>query len=212
MLSYLKGSLVGVRVPVPNRPLLILEANGIGYEVQVTPRWVSQLPAEGETLQVFVDLQIREERPLMFGFAKAAERDLFRQLIRASGVGSQLAMALLDTLALEDLVQAIVSGNHQILSQTPGVGKKTAERISLELRAKLSQWRDRVQLSVVPTSGLKPDIREDVELTLLTLGYAPDEVAAALNAVASDMQFDDRDRADAWIHEALSWLSQDVAT
>lgn len=210
MFSYLKGSLVGVQSTTPNRPVLTVDVNGIGYELQITPRFARQLPALGEPLQVFADVQLREDRLLVFGFATVAERDLFRQLVRASGVGAQLAMALLDTLELAELVQAIVTGNHRLLAQTPGVGKKTAERISLELRSKLAQWRETVQLEVVPTSGLTAEIREDVEMTLLALNYTPDEVVSALNAVASDMQFDDRDNVDAWIKAAIAWLSPDV--
>ena len=211
MFSYLKGLLVGVQMAVPQRPVLTLEVNGVGYEVQVTPRLARELPGTQEEIQVFVDLQLRDDRVLLFGFATAPERDLFRQLIRASGVGAQLGMALLSTLALEDLLQAIVSGNHQILSQTPGVGKKTAERISLELRETLSKWREQANLEVVATAGLGGNILEDVEMTLLALGYTPQEVVSALNAVSSDMQFGDRENAEAWIKEAISWLSREVA-
>ena len=211
MFSYLKGLLVGVQMAVPQRPVLTLEVNGVGYEVQVTPRLARELPGTQEEIQVFVDLQLRDDRVLLFGFATAPERDLFRQLIRASGVGAQLGMALLSTLALEDLLQAIVSGNHKILSQTPGVGKKTAERISLELRETLSQWREQANLEVVATAGLGGNILEDVEMTLLALGYTPQEVVSALNAVSSDMQFGDRENAEAWIKEAISWLSREVA-
>ncbi len=211
MFSYLKGLLVGVQMAVPQRPVLTLEVNGVGYEVQVTPRLARELPGTQEEIQVFVDLQLRDDRVLLFGFATAPERDLFRQLIRASGVGAQLGMALLSTLALEDLLQAIVSGNHKILSQTPGVGKKTAERISLELRETLSQWREQANLEVVATAGLGGNILEDVEMTLLALGYTPQEVVSALNAVSSDLQFGDRENAEAWIKEAISWLSREVA-
>lgn len=211
MFSYLKGLLVGVQMAVPQRPLLTLEVNGVGYEMQITPRFARELPGTQEEFRVFVDLQLRDDRLLLFGFATAAERDLFRQLIRASGVGVQLAMALLSTLALEDLVQAIVSGNHKMLSQTPGVGKKTAERISLELRETLSQWREQANLQVVTTAGLGGALLEDVEMTLLALGYTPQEVVSALNAVSSEVQLGDRDHAEAWIKETISWLSREVA-
>ncbi|USR91157.1 Holliday junction branch migration protein RuvA [Phormidium yuhuli AB48] len=211
MFSYLKGLLVGVQMVVPQRPVLTLEVNGLGYEVQITPRFARELPKTQAEFQVFVDLQLRDDRLLLFGFATAAERDLFRQLIRASGVGAQLAMALLSTLALEDLVQAIISGNHKILSQTPGVGKKTAERISLELRETLDQWREQANLDVVATAGLAGDLLDDVEMTLLALGYSPQEVVSALNAVSSDLPLGDRENAQAWIKDAISWLSREVA-
>ncbi|MGC9502677.1 Holliday junction branch migration protein RuvA [Baaleninema sp.] len=207
MISYLKGSIASVDVSTPNRTMLTVEVNGIGYELQITPRLARRLPPFGESFQVFCDLQQREDRPVLYGFGSAAERDLFRQLIRASGVGSQLALALLDTLELSDLVQAIVTGNHRILSQTPGVGKKTAERISLELRSKLSQWRQRVQLETIPEAGLTAEIQEDVEMTLLALGFSPEEVMNAMKALAKDETFSDRNDADAWIKRSIALLS-----
>ncbi|WP_017663336.1 Holliday junction branch migration protein RuvA [Baaleninema simplex] len=207
MISYLKGSIASVDVSTPNRTMLTVEVNGIGYELQITPRLARRLPPLGESFQVFCDLQQREDRPVFYGFGSVAERDLFRQLIRASGVGSQLALALLDTLELSDLVQAIVTGNHRILSQTPGVGKKTAERISLELRSKLSEWRQRVQLETVPEAGLTAEIQEDVEITLLALKFSPEEVMKAINALAQDATFRDRHDAEAWIKRAIALLS-----
>ncbi|MBP0001073.1 MAG: Holliday junction branch migration protein RuvA [Cyanobacteria bacterium SID2] len=210
MLSYLKGSIANVARSTPNRTLLTVEVHGIGYELQITPRFAKHLPPLGESLQVFCDLQQRDDRPVLYGFSSAAERDLFRQLIRASGVGSQLALALLDTLELSDLVQAIVAGNHRILSQTPGVGKKTAERISLELRSKLSEWREQVQLATVPEAGLTAEVQEDVEMTLLALGYRPDEVMQAINALAGDTGFTERDDAEAWIKGCVAWLSREL--
>src|ERR671932_1011022 len=149
MISYLKGTVATIQKSSGNRVTLVLDVNQIGYELQI-PRRLSQeiQAASGGIVQVFTHLQIREDQQILYGFASAAERDLFRQLISVSGIGAQLAIALIDTLGLPNLVQAIVTGNIRALSKTPGVGNKTAERIALELKTKLAEWR---QLAGVTT-------------------------------------------------------------
>ena len=111
MLSYLKGTVIGTQVINSNRVILVLDVNHIGYEIQVTSRFLSELPKSDELTQIYTHLNVREDNISLFGFGLMAERDLFRQLVAVSGIGPQLAMALIDTLNLQDLVQAIVSGN-----------------------------------------------------------------------------------------------------
>jgi len=123
MISYLKGIVAGIQT-IGNRAVLTLEVNGLGYDLLVPQRLAQQLPDSGGVAQIFTHLQIREEVPFLYGFASPAERDLFRHLLTVSGVGAALAIALLDTLELPDLVQAIIAGNTQMLIQAPGVGKK----------------------------------------------------------------------------------------
>ena len=207
MISYLKGTLVGIQKQTTTRTILTVEVNGVGYDLQIAPRLVRNLPSSGDCIQIFTHLQLRDEQPILYGFAGLAERDLFRQLVSVSGIGPQLAIALLDTLELSDLVAAIVSGNTRILCATPGVGKKTAERISLELRAKLSEWRQTTGLDTTPTAGLTPEMREDVEMTLLALGYTPSEVVQALNELSQ--QKDSLEDAEDWIKGAIAILSRD---
>ncbi len=207
MIGYLKGTVASIQ-KVGNRVILTLEVNQVGYDVQIVPRLVMQLPTVGETMQVFTHLQIREEVVTLFGFGAAAERDLFRQLVSVSGIGPQLAVALLDTLGLQDLVQAIVSGNTRALSKTPGVGGKTAERISLELRTKLAEWRQQAGILTAPAAGPAIALQEDVEMTLLALGYTNSEISQALQAVGTSTTLSKRDDAEEWIREAIGWLSQ----
>ena len=210
MIGYLKGTVASIIKSTGNRVTLILEVNQIGYELQI-PRRFSQelLAASGEVVQVFTHLQIREDQQILYGFASAAERDLFRHLVGVSGIGAQLAIALIDTLGLPNLVQAIVTGNIRALSKTPGVGNKTAERIALELKTKLAEWR---QLAGVATpasaSGPSPTILEDVEMTLLALGYENDEIARALDAISQDSLLVKNPNAEEWIRSAIAWLSQ----
>ena len=119
-IAYLKGNVIEVTKNFSNRMILVLEVNNIGYEVQITPRFSRQLAAENpETLQVFTYLQIQEDRQILYGFASATERDLFRQLVSVSGIGMQLAIALLDTLGITELVTAIVTSNIPVLTKTP---------------------------------------------------------------------------------------------
>ncbi|PZV11797.1 MAG: Holliday junction branch migration protein RuvA [Leptolyngbya sp.] len=207
MIGYLKGTVASIQ-KTGNRVILTLEVNQVGYDVQIVPRLVMQLPTVGETMHVFTHLQIREEVVTLFGFGAAAERDLFRQLVSVSGIGPQLAVALLDTLGLQDLVQAIVSGNTRALSKTPGVGGKTAERISLELRTKLAEWRQQAGILTTPAAGPAIALQEDVEMTLLALGYTNSEISQALQAVGTNTTLSKRDDAEEWIREAIAWLSK----
>lgn len=208
MIGYLSGTVAGIYKGAGNRVILLLDVQGVGYEVQILPRMQGTLPPVGEPLQVFTQLQVRDDRIVLYGFSSWAERDLFRQLVSVSGIGSQLAIALLDTLELHDLVQAIVGGNTAVLSKTPGVGKKTAERIALELKAKLSEWRQQAGLETAATSGLTPDIQEEVEMTLLALGYTGAEVMQALEAIATEGKLTETGSPEDWIKDAIAWLSR----
>ncbi len=209
MISYLKGKIVDISKTVNNRTILILESQLIGYEIQVPARFSRQLATIiGEELQVFTHLQVREDHVLLYGFATAAERELFRQLISVSGIGTQLAIALIDTLGLESLVQAIVTANIRILSQTPGVGRKTAERIALELKTKLSQWREVAGMTVTTATVTPPQgILEDVEMTLLALGYTTTEINQAIAVLCQDNLMLKNPNVEEWIKESISWLS-----
>lgn len=208
MIGYLKGTVTSVQRNTSSRVVLILEVNNIGYELQVPPRLLQQLPPPGEPFQVFTHLQVREDQMVLYGFGAAAERDLFRQLLSVSGIGTQMAIALLDTHPLADLVQAIVTGNTRTLAKTPGVGPKKAELIALTLKSKLAEWRTSVGLSTEDSSFPAPAILEDVEMTLLALGYTSAEVAQALQAVRQDALVAKSKDAEDWIRSAIAWLSR----
>jgi Holliday junction DNA helicase RuvA len=186
MISYLKGLIAGVQTIGQNRTVLTLEVHGIGYDLQIPQRLAQQLTTMGKEVQVFTHYQIREEVPLLYGFSSPSERDLFRHLISVSGIGAACAIALLDTLELPELVQAIIAANIQILIQAPGVGKKTAERLCLELKSKLIEWRKSAGFFVA-TGGPAPKILEEVQMTLFALGYTALEVSQALHVVSEDI-------------------------
>ena len=208
MIGFLRGKVIGTQRSSGNRIILLLEVNQVGYELQILPRMVVQLAELGELVQIWTDLHVKDDRMVLFGFASMAERDLFRQLISVSGVGPQLAVALLDSLGLQDLVQSIVSSNIRLLSRTPGVGTKTAERVALELKTKLAEWRLQSGLTTTPEAAPVSAIQEDVEMTLLALGYTSSEIMQALRAVGQQTALSKNANAEGWIREAIAWLSQ----
>ena len=210
MISYLKGIPIEVIKNTNNRIILVLEVSKIGYELQIPSKLARDISQDDlENIQVFTYLQIKEDQQILYGFSTTAERELFRQLISVSGIGAQSAIALIDTLGLEELVQAIVTGNIRTLSQTPGVGKKTAERIALELRTKLSQWRKLVGGTVASSSAMPSlDILEDIEMTLLALGYTNEEINKAVSTLSQDNLMLKNTSTEEWIKEAIAWLSQ----
>ncbi|BBA79864.1 Holliday junction DNA helicase RuvA [cyanobacterium endosymbiont of Rhopalodia gibberula] len=212
MLSYLKGNPVKVLNNIPNRTILILEVNHMGYEIQISSRFARQLVQNQlENIQVFTHLQIRDDYPILYGFTTVAERELFRQLISVNGIGAQLAITLIDTLGLEELVQAIINGNIRTLSKTPGVGKKTAERIILELKTKLSQLQKLLGITLSSTSTVtipSLEVLEDLEMTLLALDYTNEEINQAISILSKDNQMLKNNNSEEWIREAIIWLSQ----
>ena len=207
MIGYVKGLLADSQKLPNGRVIVTVEAGGVGYDMQINPRVLSVLPAVGELVQIFTHLQSRGDLQVLFGFANRAERDVFRLLISVSGIGPQMGMALLDTLGLNDLIQSVVNGNARMLTRTPGVGNKTAERIILELKTKLSDWRQHSGI-VAPTGGPVSAVQEDVEMMLVALGYSNSEISKALVAVGQSTTLSKQDDTEAWIREAIAWLSR----
>ena len=193
----------------------MLICHGVGYEVQLSARHWRTLPEPGSTLTLHVHTQIREDGWTLYAFPARRERELFRELVAVSGVGPQMALGLLGAMEAEELARAIVQSDLRRLSQAPGVGRRTAERLAVELRQRL---QDRFPALVAePSSGGIPEEaehphagpaegqREEVQLTLATLGYEPLEIHRALRAVASALPEDAA--CEDWIRETLRWLS-----
>ena len=207
MIGYIKGFLADSQKLPNGRVIVTVDAGGVGYDMQINPRVLSELPLVGEPVKIFTHLQSREDLQVLFGFSSRAERDVFRLLISVSGIGPQMGMALLDTLGSNELIQSVVNGNARVLTRTPGVGNKTAERIILELKTKLSDWRQHSGI-VAPTSGPVSAVQEDVEMTLVALGYTSSEISKALVAVGSSSTLNKSDNTEDWIREAIAWLSR----
>jgi Holliday junction DNA helicase RuvA len=182
-------------------PLVLIDVQGVGYEVDVPMSTFYNLPAIGAQVVLHTHLVIREDVHLLFGFATEAERQAFRQLVKISGVGARTALALLSGLSVADLHHAVTSQDSARLVRIPGIGKKTAERLLLELRDKLS-------LSVTGTVSPGDAISDsrggsDVLNALLSLGYNDREANWAVRQLAPDIAVSDG------IRQALKLLSKD---
>ncbi|CWO43725.1 TPA: Holliday junction branch migration protein RuvA [Neisseria meningitidis] len=175
MISRLTGKLVE-----KNPPQIVIDVNGVGYEADVSMQTFYNLPPVGESVQLFTQLIIREDAHLLFGFATAEERKTFRQLIKVGGIGAKTALGILSAMTADELAQAVAEEDVKRLSSAPGIGKKTAERMVLELRGKL--------VAHTVTDGLfaaapAADETEDIVSTLLALGYSEREAKAAVKGV-----------------------------
>lgn len=177
MITYLNGILTEI---IPGR--LTIDVNGIGYEVLVPLSTSDKMLEEGQKYQILTHLHIREQEQTLFGFATNEERDLFRLLInRVSGIGPKLGLAILSGMSVDDFKNAVIGGNITGLSTISGLGKKTAERIILELKDKVGvteTWTAAKEDSSGPKS-----IIHDAVLALISLGYKQAEALKAVNKV-----------------------------
>ena len=205
MIAFLLGELAAVQSG--DRCSVTLNVGGIGYRATVPQRLLKELGGIGDSIQLFTHLAVRDTELLLYGFGTAAERDLFAELIKVSGVGPSMGIALLNTLSLSELVQAVVTENVRILSLTPGVGKKTAQRLVLELKTRLSSWRDTSDLLTASVGGPPTSIYGEVEIALLALGYSSSETVRALQVVGQ--QDGDRlgESVEDWLRQAIAHLS-----
>jgi Holliday junction DNA helicase RuvA len=167
------GRLSGILLE-KNPPQLLVDCNGVGYEVDVPMSTYYNLPQIGEKVVLFTHQAIREDAHLLFGFGNAAERAVFRQLIKISGVGARTALSILSGMSISDLAQAVTLQEAGRLVKVPGIGKKTAERLLLELKGKLG-----VELGA-PGGVVQHDAQSDILNALLALGYSDKEAVAAL--------------------------------
>ncbi len=202
MIAFLEGILAALEAG--ERSALIVSVGGVGYRIRVPQRLLKQVPAIGDPVLIFTHLAVRETEMVLYGFLSPAERDLFGELIKVSGVGPSLGLALLNTLSLPDLVQAVVSNNTRVLALTPGVGSKTAQRLALELKTKLADWRQQAGLTPSLTQTVSADLREEVEMALLALGYRPAEIAEAITTLSRRQL---KESTEIWIREAIAFLS-----
>ncbi len=166
-----------------NPPQLLVDCQGVGYEIDVSMSTFYNLPALGEKVVLFTHLVVREDAHLLFGFGSVEERKVFRQLIKISGVGARMALAILSGMSTADLAQAITLQEASRLIKIPGVGKKTAERLLLELKGKLG-----VELNISGgIAHLVTNTNDDVLHALLALGYTEKEALLALKQVPAEL-------------------------
>ena len=187
MIAHLRGLLLSKS---PNA--VIIDCNGVGYELAISIATFTELGAEGTETKLHVHTHVREDALALFGFAELTEKRLFEKLLTISGIGPKLAITVLSGINSERLVGAIRAGDHATLTKIPGIGKKTAERVVLELKDKLDDMA-----GSVPVPGAKPSlgaVADDVLSALVNLGYPRPiaqkavETAAKDTSVASDFE------------------------
>lgn len=170
------GRLSGILLE-KNPPQLLIDCNGVGYEVDVPMSTFYNLPGMGEKIVLLTHLAVREDAHLLYGFGTVEERNVFKQLIKISGVGARTALSILSGMSVADLSQAITLQEAGRLTRVPGIGKKTAERLLLELKGKLG-----ADLGAAG-GAMRSDATADILNALLALGYSDKEAMLALKQV-----------------------------
>ena len=182
MYSYIKGKITEI-----GESYIVVEAGGIGYELSVSANAMSEFAVCDGEVKVYCYLSVREDGVSLFGFSSEREKAMFLKLVAVSGVGPKLALTVLGGMTTEQFAAAVIVSDIKALSKIKGVGKKTAERIALELRDKVSKDYEAVDSGEVAASKtVTVDINEDAVLALMTLGYSKQESEAAVSRVQKD--------------------------
>lgn len=184
MIGYLRG-----RLAIKTPPVLVIDVNGVGYEVEAPMTTFYDLPKLGEEVRLFTHLVVREDAHILFGFATEADRLMFRTLIKVNGVGPKLALTILSGQSAEEFHRCIHNNDAQALVRLPGVGKKTAERLIVEMRDRLpelggSSMPDDMNSPVSATPGAQP-VQEAVS-ALCALGYKPQDASRMVRAIPAE--------------------------
>ncbi len=189
------GRLTGI-LAEKNPPQIVLDVNGVGYEIDVPMSTFYNLPAAGEKTRLLTHFAVRDDGHYLYGFLSEAERFAFRQLLKVSGIGARTALSVLSGLSVGDLSAAVAQQELGRLVKIPGIGKKTAERLLLELKGKLA---DATGLSLHAAAD---DARQDIANALIALGYNEKEAASAMKTLPADLSTADG------IRQALKLLSK----
>jgi len=198
MIGRLAGRLIEKRAP-----WIVVDCHGVGYEVEVPMTTIWALPEIDRDVTLLTHLVVREDAQLLFGFATAAERDLFRALIKVSGIGAKVALAILSGIETDEFVRCVHEKNTARLTALPGIGKKTAERLIVEMRDRVGDW---APAAAVPAqaagSSSRADAVSDAISGLIALGYKPPEASKLV------LEIDTNDKAsDVIIREVLQRLA-----
>lgn len=185
MIGQIKGILLEKKAPD-----LLVDVGGVGYELQAPMSTFYQLPATGQGVLLHTHLVVREDAHLLYGFYDQQERALFRALIKVSGVGPKVALAILSGVSADDFVRLVRQDDVTALTRIPGIGKKTAERLILDMRDRLKAWQEpsasgHAAADLATQTG-SPDVSEDAETALIALGYKPQEAARMIVRTLKD--------------------------
>mgnify|MGYP003700425873 FL=1 len=172
MIGRLAGRLIEKRAP-----WIVVDCHGVGYEVEVPMTTIWSLPEINSDVILLTHLVVREDAQLLFGFATAAERKLFRALIKVSGVGAKVALAILSGIEADEFVRCVHEKNTARLTALPGIGKKTAERLIVEMRDRVGDWAPATAVPAQPAGSTQADAVSDAISGLIALGYKPPEAS-----------------------------------
>ncbi|WP_100655635.1 Holliday junction branch migration protein RuvA [Alteromonas flava] len=189
------GRLHGILL-VKQPPDILLDVNGVGYEVQLPMTCFYELPSVGEAATIYTHFVVREDAQLLYGFIDVSERTVFRELIKANGVGPKLALTILSGMSAQQFMQCVQFEDVSTLVKLPGVGRKTAERLVVELRDKLAKLELGGSAAIPPSINVQDtgkstilpvsDVKEEAISALIALGYKPVQASKAINAVYQD--------------------------
>ncbi|PIE37899.1 MAG: Holliday junction branch migration protein RuvA [Gammaproteobacteria bacterium] len=180
MIGRIQGTLLSKQAPD-----ILVDVGGVGYEIQVPMTSLFQLPEAGSEVTLLTHFVVREDAQLLYGFVSEDDRRLFRELIKVSGVGPKLALAILSGMDAGQFAQCVADGSVAALVKLPGVGKKTAERLVVEMRDRLQDFAlcEAAEVAVEPSNA--GDIVADAEGALIALGYKPAQAAKMITQVKS---------------------------
>ncbi len=196
MIGQLKG-ILSAKQP----PHLLLDVNGVGYEVEAPMSTFYSLPQPGQAVQLLIHTHVREDALQLFGFATPAERELFRTLIKVSGVGAKLALTILSGIEVASFIQCIQSADSTALTRLPGVGKKTAERLIVEMKDRLGESSAIAGITIGQAQPNNPV--EEAVTALIALGYKPAEASRMVRSVP---EVDNADNTEDIIRLALKTI------
>jgi Holliday junction DNA helicase RuvA len=179
VIGFLKG-----RLAVKQPPMLLVDVNGVGYELEAPMSTFYGLPSVGEPVALFTHLVVREDAHILYGFGTDGERRLFRALLKVSGVGPKIALGILSGASVEDFVRIIEAEDVAMLTRIPGIGRKTAERVIIEMRDSVQKFSGAALGSVqtAATTGAAPTPQSEAFGALIALGYKPPEVVRLLKS------------------------------
>ena len=177
MIGQIKGRLIG-----KNAPEILVEVGGITYEILVPMSTLYQLPDLDGMVHLYTHFSVREDAQILYGFFDAESKRMFRSLVRVNGVGPKLALGILSGMSVDEFVQTVKSNDSDSLVKMPGVGKKTAERLIIEMRDKLSEW-DSTDASSNLSLASNSTFIKDAEIAMVSLGYKPQQASRAISQV-----------------------------
>ena len=178
MIGQIEGTIIE-----KNPPEILVEVAGITYEILVPMSTLYQLPESGELVRLHTHFSVREDAQTLYGFFDAETKKMFRSLVRVNGVGPKMALGILSGMSVEDFVQAVRNNDSEAMVRMPGIGKKTAERLMIEMRDKMIEWGSDDNVGSDLSSQTKSSFTKDAEVAMINLGYKPQQAARAIAQV-----------------------------